>query len=73
MHAIHHVETLEEEQEIKLNKSELTNWSQHMFEIIVVYEWVQNKLIYANLQSSSENKPNLMMTYDNFFVCVSTG
>ena len=31
-------------------------------------EWVHNKLIYANPQSSVENKPNLMMTYDDFYV-----
>ena len=36
-----------------------------------VYEWVQNRLIYANLQSSLENKPNLMMTYDDFYVCLN--
>ena len=28
----------------------------------LLYKWVQNKLIYANPQSSLENKPNLMTT-----------
>ena len=31
----------------------------------------ENELIYANPQSSLENKPNSAMRYDNFFVCLN--
>ena len=39
-------------------------------QVPVVYEWVQNKLDFANLQMSLENKPNLIMFF--FCVCVWT-
>ena len=66
MHFIHRM-YMPQKQNSKLKK----NQSQRAFEITVVYEWVQNELIYANPQTSLENRPNLMKMYDNFFVCLN--
>ena len=38
---------------------------------LLLYDLMQNKLIHANLYSSLESKPNLMMAFEDFFVCLN--